>query len=69
MPGSNEHGNGPGADPYMAGILVCYRGTDAEGKLVYVEDIAEGLENASSSLIGVFHGRNMGKKVVLVVSG
>ncbi|KAJ6324980.1 hypothetical protein OIU76_012129 [Salix suchowensis] len=40
-----------------------------EGKLVYVEDIAEGLENASSALIGVFHGRNVGKKVVRVASG
>ncbi|KAL9388997.1 hypothetical protein Peur_017602 [Populus x canadensis] len=40
-----------------------------EGKLVYVEDIAEGLENASSALIGVFHGHNVGKKVVRVASG
>ncbi|KAB5538610.1 hypothetical protein DKX38_016143 [Salix brachista] len=40
-----------------------------EGKLVCVEDISEGLENASSALIGVFHGRNVGKKVVRVASG
>ncbi|XP_020590013.1 2-alkenal reductase (NADP(+)-dependent)-like [Phalaenopsis equestris] len=37
-----------------------------EGKLVYVEDIAEGIENAASALIGLFSGRNVGKQVVLV---
>lgn len=37
-----------------------------EGKIDYVEDIAEGLENAPSALIGLFSGRNVGKQVVLV---
>lgn len=37
-----------------------------EGKIVYVEDIAEGLENAPSALVGLFSGRNLGKQVVLV---
>ncbi|XP_050237890.1 2-alkenal reductase (NADP(+)-dependent)-like [Mercurialis annua] len=37
-----------------------------EGKIVYVEDVAEGLENAPTSLIGLFHGRNVGKQVVAV---
>lgn len=37
-----------------------------EGKIVYVEDVAEGLENAPSALIGLFSGRNVGKQVVLV---
>ncbi|KAJ3675365.1 hypothetical protein LUZ60_004407 [Juncus effusus] len=37
-----------------------------DGKLVYVEDIIEGLENAPSALIGLFEGRNVGKQVVLV---
>ncbi|KAJ6812036.1 2-alkenal reductase (NADP(+)-dependent)-like [Iris pallida] len=37
-----------------------------EGKLVYVEDVAEGLDKAPASLIGLFKGRNVGKQVVLV---
>ncbi|KAK3200107.1 hypothetical protein Dsin_023522 [Dipteronia sinensis] len=37
-----------------------------EGKVVYVEDIAEGLENAPAALIGLFSGRNVGKQVVVV---
>ncbi|XP_027117954.1 2-alkenal reductase (NADP(+)-dependent)-like [Coffea eugenioides] len=37
-----------------------------EGKIAYVEDIAEGLENAPSALIGLFSGRNVGKQVVVV---
>ncbi|XP_044500517.1 2-alkenal reductase (NADP(+)-dependent)-like [Mangifera indica] len=37
-----------------------------EGKIVYVEDIVEGLENAPGALIGLFTGRNFGKQVVLV---
>ncbi|KAK9292402.1 hypothetical protein L1049_020369 [Liquidambar formosana] len=36
------------------------------GKLVYVEDIADGLENAPSALVGIFHGHNVGKQVVRV---
>ncbi|KAK4275565.1 hypothetical protein QN277_018623 [Acacia crassicarpa] len=37
-----------------------------EGKIVYVEDTVEGIENAPSALIGLFHGRNVGKQVVVV---
>ncbi|KAK9142849.1 hypothetical protein Syun_012249 [Stephania yunnanensis] len=37
-----------------------------EGELVYVEDISEGLENAPAALVGLFHGKNIGKQVVLV---
>ncbi|KAK0597280.1 hypothetical protein LWI29_023659 [Acer saccharum] len=37
-----------------------------EGKVVYVEDIAEGLENAPAALIGLFSGQNVGKQVVVV---
>ncbi|XP_034686801.1 2-alkenal reductase (NADP(+)-dependent)-like [Vitis riparia] len=37
-----------------------------EGKIVYVEDIAEGLENAPTALIGLYSGRNVGKQVVVV---
>lgn len=37
-----------------------------EGKIVYVEDIAEGLESGPAALIGLFSGRNVGKQVVKV---
>lgn len=37
-----------------------------EGKIVYVEDVAEGLESAPAALIGLFTGRNVGKQVVVV---
>ncbi|XP_073308957.1 2-alkenal reductase (NADP(+)-dependent)-like [Primulina huaijiensis] len=37
-----------------------------QGKITYVEDIAEGLENAPNALIGLFSGRNVGKQVVVV---
>ncbi|KAL4193800.1 hypothetical protein AMTRI_Chr06g178750 [Amborella trichopoda] len=33
-------------------------------KIVYVEDIVEGLENPPSALIGLFKGKNVGKQVV-----
>ncbi|KAI3997393.1 hypothetical protein MKX01_017763 [Papaver californicum] len=35
-------------------------------KLVYVEDMVEGLESAPAALIGLFTGRNIGKQVVRV---
>lgn len=37
-----------------------------EGKLAYVEDIADGLEKAPSALVRIFHGRNVGKQVVRI---
>ncbi|KAL7176710.1 hypothetical protein ACSBR2_030121 [Camellia fascicularis] len=37
-----------------------------EGKITYVEDIAEGLESAPAALIGLFAGNNVGKQVVVV---
>ena len=37
-----------------------------KGTIVYVEDVAEGLENGPAALVGLFHGRNFGKQVVLV---
>ncbi|CAN1748328.1 NADPH-dependent oxidoreductase 2-alkenal reductase [Linum perenne] len=36
------------------------------GKIVYVEDVAEGLENGAGALLGLFSGRNVGKQVVAV---
>ncbi|KAA8532164.1 hypothetical protein F0562_006694 [Nyssa sinensis] len=37
-----------------------------EGKISYLEDIVEGLENGPAALIGLFYGRNVGKQVVVV---
>ncbi|KAM0915252.1 hypothetical protein ACQ4PT_010960 [Festuca glaucescens] len=39
-----------------------------EGRVVYVEDVAEGLEAAPKALIGLFHGRNVGKQVVSIAT-
>ena len=43
----------------MAGYL-------KEGKINYVEDIADGLEKAPAALIGLFTGRNVGKQLVVI---
>lgn len=39
-----------------------------EGKVVYVEDIIEGLENAPKALVGLYEGLNVGKQVVAVAA-
>ena len=42
------------------------RGYITEGKLIYIEDIAEGLENAPSAFVALFEGKNIGKQVVRI---
>ncbi|KAB2092104.1 hypothetical protein ES319_A02G006000v1, partial [Gossypium barbadense] len=37
-----------------------------EGKVKYVEDIVEGLENGPAALIGLFSGCNVGKQVIVI---
>ena len=37
-----------------------------QGKLNYLEDIVDGLENAPEAFIGLFDGKNFGKLVVRV---
>lgn len=37
-----------------------------EGKITYLEDIAEGLENAPAAFVGLYSGQNIGKQVVRV---
>ncbi|KAL2319383.1 hypothetical protein Fmac_028352 [Flemingia macrophylla] len=37
-----------------------------EGKVVYVEDRDEGLENGPAALVGLYSGRNVGKQVLVV---
>lgn len=39
-----------------------------QGKITYVEDVAEGLESAPAALVGLFSGHNVGKQLVRVVS-
>jgi len=39
-----------------------------EKKILYVEDIVEGLESGPTALVGLFTGRNFGKQVVAVAS-
>nr|GEY82510.1 2-alkenal reductase [Tanacetum cinerariifolium] len=36
------------------------------GTINYIEDIVEGLENAPAALIGLYHGKNVGKQVIHV---
>ncbi|KAK6775984.1 hypothetical protein RDI58_026985 [Solanum bulbocastanum] len=37
-----------------------------EKKLLFVEDIVEGLENAALAFVGIYHGRNVGKQIIQV---
>ena len=37
-----------------------------DGKIVYVDNIAEGLENGPIALVGLFSGHNVGKQVLVV---
>ncbi|CAO2174210.1 unnamed protein product [Urochloa humidicola] len=47
---------------YEAWVLPYIR----DGTIAYVEDVAEGLESAPKALIGLFHGRNVGKQLVRI---
>ncbi|XP_061989560.1 2-alkenal reductase (NADP(+)-dependent)-like [Rosa rugosa] len=47
---------------YLDYILPCIR----EGKVIYLEDIAKGLENGPSALVGLFSGHNVGKQLVSI---
>ncbi|KAH7861754.1 hypothetical protein Vadar_030396 [Vaccinium darrowii] len=37
-----------------------------EGKIVSIEDVAQGLESGPSAFVGLFSGRNVGKQVVAI---
>lgn len=37
-----------------------------QGKIVYIEDMSEGLESAPAALVGLFSGKNVGKQVICV---
>ncbi|KAK3028112.1 hypothetical protein RJ639_039806 [Escallonia herrerae] len=37
-----------------------------EGKIVYIEDVADGLEKTPAAFVGLFSGHNIGKQVIVV---
>lgn len=39
-----------------------------QGKIVYIEDMNEGLESAPDAFVGLFLGTNVGKQVIRVAS-
>jgi NADPH-dependent curcumin reductase len=51
---------------YMDAFLRDVPRWTAEGKLKYIEDITEGLENAPGAFVGMLQGRNRGKAIVKV---
>ena len=53
--------------PRFAEGFAAMSGWLREGKLKYREDIVEGFENLPKAFIGLFHGENIGKRIVKVV--
>nr|GLL47794.1 2-alkenal reductase (NADP(+)-dependent)-like [Ipomoea trifida] len=47
---------------YVEMIVPCIK----EGKVTYVEDVAQGIESAPAALIGLLSGRNVGKQLVAI---
>ncbi|XP_039121766.1 2-alkenal reductase (NADP(+)-dependent)-like [Dioscorea cayenensis subsp. rotundata] len=47
-------------------FVECVANYHRQGKIVYLEDIKEGLENAPAAFAGLFTGKNVGKQVVCV---
>ncbi|KVI04298.1 2-alkenal reductase (NADP(+)-dependent)-like [Cynara cardunculus var. scolymus] len=39
-----------------------------QGKIVYLEDMSDGLESAPAAFVGLFSGKNVGKQVIRVAS-
>lgn len=47
-------------------FLECMVNYYKQGKVVYIEDMSEGLESAPAAFVGLFSGKNVGKQVVRV---
>ena len=47
---------------FLEDVISLYK----QGKIVYIEDMNEGLESAPSAFVGLFSGRNVGKQVIRV---
>jgi NADPH-dependent curcumin reductase CurA len=54
--------------PRIGEAMAAMSGWLQEGKLKYREDIVEGFENLPKAFIGLFHGENIGKRIVKVGS-
>ena len=52
--------------PRYPEFAAAMQGWIAEGKIVYREDVVDGLENAPSAFIGMLRGENFGKRVIRV---
>lgn len=52
--------------PRFGEALIEMSGWLREGKLKYREDIVEGFENIPKAFIGLFHGENIGKRIVKI---
>ncbi|KAH7860085.1 hypothetical protein Vadar_008988 [Vaccinium darrowii] len=52
--------------PFYSKLLESVLPYIREGKIVYVEDVAEGLESGPSAFVGLFSSRNVGKQVVAI---
>ncbi|KAH7547637.1 hypothetical protein FEM48_Zijuj01G0330900 [Ziziphus jujuba var. spinosa] len=60
MEGFNVIDHLPKYSEYLEYVLPYIR----QGKIVSVEDIAQGLDSAPSGLVGLFTGRNVGKQLI-----
>ncbi|XP_050380481.1 2-alkenal reductase (NADP(+)-dependent) isoform X2 [Argentina anserina] len=49
---------------FLEDVISLYK----QGKIVYIEDMNEGLESAPSAFVGLFSGRNVGKQVIRVAT-
>eukprot|EP00262_Sarcandra_glabra_P008134 TRINITY_DN21360_c0_g1_i1.p1 TRINITY_DN21360_c0_g1~~TRINITY_DN21360_c0_g1_i1.p1 ORF type:complete len:359 (-),score=66.76 TRINITY_DN21360_c0_g1_i1:93-1121(-) len=47
-------------------FLDCFIDYLKKGKIVYIEDMNEGLETAPAAFVGLFSGKNVGKQVICV---
>ncbi|ONK72352.1 uncharacterized protein A4U43_C04F18530 [Asparagus officinalis] len=47
-------------------FLDCMASYYRQGKIVYIEDMSEGLESAPAAFVGLFSGKNVGKQVVCI---
>lgn len=47
-------------------FMDCMANYYRQGKIVYEEDMSEGLESAPAAFVGLFSGKNVGKQVVCI---
>lgn len=47
---------------FLEDVITNYK----QGKIVYIEDMNEGLDSAPAAFVGLFSGKNVGKQVIRV---